>query len=239
MAAEESKIKYLEGLRGLAAFVVVIHHFIVGFMPALHYHELNTRHFENTKAELVIANSPLAILYSGNLAVCIFFVLSGYVLTKKYFDTGERKFLVGMMVKRYSRLMIPVGVSSLLIYLVMQIDYVIPWYKYCFTYSPWLCNLWPTDGDWLHFLKTTFIRVPLTGADDYNTVLWTMQYEFLGSIGLGLCCLMIIPKYKWTDWFFLAVIIVLFYFGQFYYIGFLTGALLSKIQNPKNKLIQF
>ena len=77
------KVKYLEGIRGFAAFIVVIFHFIGNFHPASIYGTSNTHVKGNV--EHLFAMTPLNVLYSGSLAVCIFFVLSGFVLSMKFF----------------------------------------------------------------------------------------------------------------------------------------------------------
>ena len=78
------KIKYLDGLRGLAAFVVVFHHFILAFYPALFFGDNATPHLR-AGLEAFVSGTPINLLYNGNFAVSIFFVLSGYVLSYKFF----------------------------------------------------------------------------------------------------------------------------------------------------------
>ena len=39
------KVQYLNGLRGMAALIVVFNHFVDGFLPALHSGNINETHF--------------------------------------------------------------------------------------------------------------------------------------------------------------------------------------------------
>ncbi len=87
----------LEGVRGLAAFAVVFGHTVHGFAP----------HF------LAIQDTPFNLLINGDGAVIIFFVLSGYVLTRQYFVTGRPIVIVRGVLKRWPRLMGPVLLAVL------------------------------------------------------------------------------------------------------------------------------
>ncbi|WP_443147193.1 acyltransferase family protein [Paenibacillus sp. KACC 21273] len=80
------KLKYLDGLRGLAALIVVISHFVVAFYPSLYNGSIDSVHTQKS-LELWISKSPFNLFYNGNFAVCVFFVLSGYVLSYKFFIT--------------------------------------------------------------------------------------------------------------------------------------------------------
>ena len=65
------KISYLDGLRGLAAFVVVFHHFIYAFYPALFLGSNAQLHLKGGE-EAFLSGSVFNLLYNGNFAVCVF-----------------------------------------------------------------------------------------------------------------------------------------------------------------------
>lgn len=203
--------------------MVVIHHFLLAFLPALHTGNPAESHFNNTATESVIASSPLSLLYNGNFAVCIFFVLSGYVLSKSFFSQMQARPLYSLAVKRYPRLMMPIAVSSLLAFALMLHGYIIPWYKHCFTQSWWLCGLWQTDAGWWHFIKTTLINVPLKGSANYNTVLWTMEYEFKGSLLLAAFCFCIYRFPSRKIMLYALAFSLCCALREFYYLCFLAG----------------
>ncbi|WP_269850238.1 acyltransferase family protein [Methanosarcina horonobensis] len=77
------KISYLDGLRGIAAVNVMIMHFFVALAPAMIYGSELPSHFGNL--DHLFSTTPLGLIGAGNFSVCIFFVLSGYVLTQKFF----------------------------------------------------------------------------------------------------------------------------------------------------------
>jgi peptidoglycan/LPS O-acetylase OafA/YrhL len=71
----EKKLFYLDGIRGLAACIVVISHYIQVFYPAA----LNGRPQQaHSKWDIWYGHSPINLFYNGQFAVCLFFVLSGY-----------------------------------------------------------------------------------------------------------------------------------------------------------------
>lgn len=77
-SAESQRLAYLESIRGLAAVQVVLLHFFSAFRPDLV--------FESAPGSPAwyVHLSPLSFLYDGHSAVYIFFVLSGYVLSRSF-----------------------------------------------------------------------------------------------------------------------------------------------------------
>jgi peptidoglycan/LPS O-acetylase OafA/YrhL len=222
----KNKILYLEGLRGAAALSVVVHHFLLAFFPAFHSGVAAESHFANNRVEAFIAESPLSILYSGNFAVCIFFVLSGYVLSHRYFETGKLFAVNSMLIKRYPRLIIPVAISSLIAFVLLINGRLIHPEAALQTKSWWLSSLWPTPPTFVHFIKTTFIRVPLYGNSDYNTVLWTMRTEIFGSIVVGCLC-MAVHFFRGRNYLiYFAALITCVMLKWFTLAGFCVGVLL-------------
>lgn len=82
---------YLEGLRGLLSLIVVVHHFILLFQPLVFLGSNNPDDFKTRplSGSILLANTPLNLFMNGNWAVCMFFVMSGYVLSVKYFQTSN------------------------------------------------------------------------------------------------------------------------------------------------------
>lgn len=115
------KLIYLEGLRGIAAFIVVISHFIQVFYPAML--ESNPTLVHNS-FETWISDSPINFLYNGNFAVYIFFILSGYVLSIKYHQKKDLEIIFELGVKRYIRLAIPVAASVFFSIFAAKIQFI-------------------------------------------------------------------------------------------------------------------
>src|SRR5882757_8576491 len=97
LKADRGKLIELEALRGVAAFVVLLHHFLLIIAPHLH-----GRKFPDDPIALV--QTPLYALVNGTAAVAIFFVLSGFVLTFRAMQTRDWSQIVVGAVRRWPRL---------------------------------------------------------------------------------------------------------------------------------------
>lgn len=221
------KLIYLEGLRGIAALVVVISHFVQVFYPALleNNKQLYHNNFEGTISEL-----PLNLFYNGSFAVCIFFVLSGYVLSLNYFKTENLEVIYSGASKRYFRLVIPVFFSLVLAYILLRIN--------AFSFDEirgltksTLNNFFILQHDLIGIIKLALIDT-FKGAVFYNTVLWTMQYELKGSliVFILLPLLVKIRKELIIYMVYLLLGIVISKFLDIYYSAFILGLLLCSIQ---------
>lgn len=171
------KIYFFEGVRGIAAFVVVISHFIQVFYPGLFSLDPKLTH---NNFETNLSKSPVNLLYNGNFAVCIFFVLSGFVLSYRYFLKKENEILVESAVKRYFRLALPVTISVLFAYTLLKLN------LYYFGYSSYITkstmpNFYAMDANIVSALKEGLFSAFFLNEFSYNAVLWTMYYELLGS----------------------------------------------------------
>jgi len=218
------KIEYLDGLRGIAAFVVVISHFVQIFYPALLKSEPNLIH--NT-FEPALSKTPVNLLYNGNFAVCIFFVLSGFVLSYKYFEQGQPEILVSSAVRRYFRLAIPAFVSVLTVYVLLLLN--------AFHYTDIVLqtrSYLPTDYRVMSHNFFTMARSVLydcffTGKPQYNPVLWTMSYELFGSF-LVFTFLALFGKLTRR---YLIYLFLIFFYGQTYFVAFILGLVLCDLHH--------
>ncbi len=211
------KLAYLEGLRGVAALIVVFHHFVLLFYPALNYGN-GTNTTLNT-----IAITPLNIFYNGDFAVCLFFVLSGYVLSYKYILTNDPYIILGYSVKRYFRLMPLIASSVLLIFLLSRLnsfhtqkldDYL--------HLGDWLTGMFNGDASFVAVLKNIFYGIFFFGDNSYNPVVWSMGIEFIGSM-LLFAFLLLNHKIKPKWILFILILLLAIYLKRYYYIAFLLG----------------
>ncbi|MFF2908384.1 acyltransferase family protein [Paenibacillus sp. NPDC057934] len=221
------KIKYLDGLRGLAALFVVFSHFVVAFYPALYTSDVSQIHTAKA-VELDIAKSPLNLLYNGNFAVCIFFVLSGYVLSYKFFSTKDNETLVASAVKRYFRLLVPIFFTVFLVFLLMKCSLFSNTEAGKLSFSEWwLGTFWNFDESFLHAIKYATFEAIFEYNDQYNTVLWTMTYEMYGSF-LVFGFVSLFGKTR-NRYLFYILIIILFF--KTYYLAFILGMILSDLNS--------
>jgi peptidoglycan/LPS O-acetylase OafA/YrhL len=228
MLEDKYKLKHIEGIRGLAAIIVVFHHYTLAFYPALNFGDSNQTHFGNGNLELLFAKTPLNLIYNGGFAVCIFFILSGYVLSNSYHKTQNPIILTNYSIKRYFRLFIPVSVTIILAYIFIKMGFMNNNELGKITKSgDWLEGSFNQVGGLFDVIKNMFIDVFFFKDNKYNPVLWTMTYELLGSL-LLFSFLLITHPLKHKTKLYVALIIILFITQNNFYAAFILGALLNK-----------
>ena len=164
-----NRLSHLDGLRGLAALIVVFSHFVGGFFPVIYGID-------------IIAKTPINLIYSGHLAVCIFFCLSGFVLSIGFISNEKQVFLIPQIIKRYVRLVIPIFFSIFFACALIKIDLMYNHEVAPLTKSTaWLSTLYCFSPSWIDATINALITVFFVGSN-YVTVLWTIPYEFFGSI---------------------------------------------------------
>lgn len=221
------KLAYLEGLRGVAALVVVFHHLVLMFYPALNFGE------ETNSISKFFATTPLNIFYNGDFAVCLFFVLSGYVLSYKYILSNNPQVLVGYAIKRYFRLLPLIAASIIFSVIFIRLNLIQTTELNTITKSGnWLLELFKCDTSFAAIVKNLFYGVLFLGENQYNPVVWSMNLEFIGSL-LLFVFLLVGHKLKPKWILFSITFIIAFYLGYYYYIAFLLGYALCYLNQNK------
>ena len=178
--ATSARVTFLDGLRGIAAFVVIVSHLIAGFFPALYFGAEG-----RSGAELMdaISKSPLFVAYSGTFAVYIFFVLSGFVIAASAAKTTCR--LPVLVIARYLRLAVPVGASVCFAFALVNVFPGAPQRAAALVGNWWLDLIYrPFNLTFGFALREAFVSVYWTGLSYYNNVLWTMRIELAGSVAI-------------------------------------------------------
>ena len=224
-------------MRGIAAFSVVISHFLLAFFPLSLRALFPWAAKAGTPGGVTerIASHPLLVtLWNGQLPVCIFFVLSGYVLTRKYFLTGDAENIRSQAARRYLRLGIPVFASVIFAMLASYL-YAIDQAS-ILTGSVWLTkNIPPTD--WLVALKEGVYGAVLYGQASTNHVLWTMQVEFIGSMLIFGYALIAGSRHLLMSAVYVALMLTVAKYQWPYFLAFLIGAHIGRMEAPKHKAL--
>jgi len=179
-------------LRGIAALVVVLNHAFDGFLPR--YSGLDYGHLGDR-----LQGSVLYILINGSAAVTFFFVLSAYILTRRYCLSGDTTILLKGAIKRWPRLTGPIFAAVMVSYLLFF------FHLYHFeeagarSGSEWLVVFAgafrqpggpPITAAAIHWPDALLQGLFLTlfrGDWRFDSSLWTMKFEFIGSfIAFGL-----------------------------------------------------
>lgn len=231
MNTESQKIKlgFLDGVRGVAMIIVVLHHFGLAFFPAINYMNPEKIHLGNGGAEMLIAKTPLNLFFNGGFAVSIFFVLSGFVLSYKFHQSGSRKLLTEYTFKRYFRLLLPVATSVVICCLLDLFGLFTHQRVADITKSQdWLNGLFSDMKGLGKVVKNIFLDVFLNNDNRYNAVLWTMTIEFLGSL-LLFSFLALAGNNKKTLFLHILVATLILFTDKKFYAAFILGSLISKL----------
>ncbi len=113
-AGHTGRLGFLDGLRGLAALQVVAQHYVVAFLPGVALADPGAFH---AAWEALLAFTPLRLLFDGTFAVCLFFLLSGIVLTLSFERSPTD--LAGNALRRLVRLWIPIVAAGVLAFVLM------------------------------------------------------------------------------------------------------------------------
>ena len=181
---------YLDGLRGFAALLVYVHH------HQLWAHTLKQMTaFENSfgyEGKFHLATLPLIrnFFTGGHMAVAIFYVISGYVLSVKplsLIHAGEHlklfDNLASAFFRRWFRLYIPLIVTTFV--------YVTSWHVFN-VWNP-LCEAKGTLGEelwnwYIEFKNFSFLYKEGWMWVTFNTHLWSIPMEMRGSVITFIAC---------------------------------------------------
>ena len=193
----DRRIHSLDGLRGIAALIVVMYHCLL-ITPSL-WDQIAGKPVRNS-AQWILAYTPFRIIWAGGEAVWIFFILSGFVLVRPYL--GDRQVVVGRYyVRRALRLYVPFVGSFVL---AVALRAVQP-------------DRWQNVNGWLfiHQIPTATsdaIRTLFLFTGDhttYNDVWWSLRWEVWFS---ALLPLMVIVARRWrahASWFALVCVVLI------------------------------
>lgn len=162
-----SRVTALDGLRGIAALVVVVHHcLLVSPSLAAAYYGGDV---EQTPLRIALVYTPLHLLWGGAEAVVVFFVLSGFVLARAIRSRSFDWF--GYFPSRMVRLYLPVVAAVAFAFAIILLPHDGA------PASPWL------DRDpgypFAHILKDLTL---VGGSSGTVSPLWTLRWEVLFSL---------------------------------------------------------
>jgi peptidoglycan/LPS O-acetylase OafA/YrhL len=218
------KLGYVEGMRGVAALIVCLSHYLQIFLPAVYEGEAAKSW---GVGERVFETSPANVLLNPNFAVCLFFVLSGYVLGHGFLATGDPERIWFAAVKRFPRLMLPVLGSVLFTWGLLTAG--------AFHYG----DVRPLTGA----IMPDYFAVPrsfcyavaegsfgtfFAGDISLNPVLWTIRIEFFGSFLVFF--LLAVFRRRRDRWLGYGAAAIFLY--DSYYLAFPLGLALASLPAP-------
>jgi peptidoglycan/LPS O-acetylase OafA/YrhL len=216
MASASNRIEYLDSVRGLAALFVLLSHTAGEFAWPTAYAAAESLPF-------------ISIIFSGKEAVCMFFVLSGYVLSKPYLAPADaaaprKLFLPAFYLRRLTRIWLPwffVFVASILAQ------------KYLFSHpltnppvSKWWHQFWQAPVSLRGFVaQCLFLQHNVTR--ELLVQDWSLGVELKGSLLIPVAILLL----QGRRLHFLLGLAAVLWIGLdtgYYYVSFIIGVMLAR-----------
>lgn len=160
----DSRLHFLDGLRGWGALVVLLAHTFGEGFPI------------SDRVTLILSRMGI---FNAGLAVWVFFVVSGFSLSIGFCRRHDPTILTGISLGRYARLAVPILVVALLLYLffalglVPSVEHRLPIFQAFLPTGPTLLNVFRFS-----LFDVFFAYDP---AKTLIGPLWTMSFELWGS----------------------------------------------------------
>ncbi len=173
-----ARLVALDALRGLAAFIVIWHHFREAFNMS------QPRWYQRP-------------FVAGHAAVVLFFVLSGYVLSLPYWK--GRQLPYGLyLVRRFFRIYVPYATATAFALLVGS--------HLLFSHLPlteWFNRTWQTPFTG-RIIAAQFFKI--STAPTVNTAFWSLRYEMEMSLIFPAVCWLLLRLRPWGALIFALVV---------------------------------
>ncbi|KAL1639363.1 hypothetical protein SLS58_007944 [Diplodia intermedia] len=248
-----NSIATLDGVRGYACFFVFNFHFLFMYtMTSVYGYGVDPPEPTACSNHYMHQLPFIKLLYGGRSMVCVFFVLSGYVLSRKplmamrsqCYDTMLQS-ISSSIFRRGIRLFLPTIFSTFLVMLALQAG----WFKYAteigndgvtlayFEHHPVTYDTWQEQAwDYINFVRN-YIDFTNWGEwyNLYDPHVWTIPLEYRASmvLFLHLICLSR-ARTAWRLGLTAVFIIFCARWGRFEAVLFLAGALLAELDLVAN-----
>ncbi len=219
-AAKGRRITYLDGLRGLAALLVVFFHTSSAFVPAIIY---GTAH--GGIAHVFYSAPILNIWMQGNFMVCVFYALSGFALAYATLSRGGVGSAISGLVRRYPRLAIPTMCATVIAFVMLRLKLFPVQRAAAISHSSWLAGLWQFTPSLKGAVREGAIGVFGSHGSAYDAPLWTMHNELRGSL-IVFAVLILAPRRGLRMIAYAALAILTFHS---YLLGFVAGMAICEL----------
>lgn len=232
----DQRIRYLDGLRGILAIIVFIHHYLYTFYPTVIFGgDYQTFFSGKWTGERIFALTPLNILFNPGTAINFFFLLSGYVQTLPYFRKPDLFFVQRSFIKRYFRLALPTLAVVVLVFIFHRLHLInkshIPPNSLTL---PWIKSMMPDTLNFFQTLQYGLVHCFNNASPVRNyQVLWTMSFELYNS-WMVLILLLVTYKIKnrlplFVFWFLVQLLVLKSYFGMAFTLGLLVAYIQTNV----------
>ncbi len=157
-------------LKGLACLAVLITHWLGAFGS-----------FGNHWVDVVMSVGPFPVLTYGTVALSLFFMLSGMLMSEKVYENRFSSWS-REIVRRYVRLMIPVLITSAMALLLFRGNLFFCQQAAELMGNEWLGSYYGELPGWGTLIKKALFETIFLGDAVYYGPFWMLRYTFFGSI---------------------------------------------------------
>jgi peptidoglycan/LPS O-acetylase OafA/YrhL len=187
---------HLDGLRGVAALIVFLDHFVLNW-----YHTLRNGYLSSPNDTYTLQLPIVRLLLAGRASVAVFFGISGFVLSYKPLQLMRAKkpsalldTLASSVFRRGIRLYVPIIFGTLISAYLAQKGAYTPVPTRTEIIPPQLPTLHDQMHHWYHSLQALILAGLAVDPNTpngpvYNGHLWTIPIEFFGSMAVFLMVL--------------------------------------------------
>lgn len=168
-AGKLHRLIFLDGIRGWAAMIVLLSHIVFHFL---------------SKTNEIYRLKAFAFFLNGSFAVHVFFVLSGFALSIKFIEKPGYYSLAQAVCARYFRLCIPIFAVACFAWLMLHAGLFFNAQAAIPGATEWLGKPYQFEPTIRSLFEFSFYRVFFRYEEliSYNSSLWTMPFEWAGSI---------------------------------------------------------
>lgn len=212
---------WLDRVKGIACVVVFLNHFFLTFG------------YTCLGLNKIVSLRPFHVLVNGNYAVCLFLLISAYVISVPIYRQKNFEKVQKTLAKRYPRLMLPVFFSSLFVYFLYNLVGYYNQEAGNILGNQWLMGKYVEPLTLKDLFLTSLIRVWWNGDASFNAPFWMLQILFFGTF-LTVIVTMITAIEKQYGGIILAMLTLIYtYLGSFY-LCFILGTLLAYLKCRTN-----
>lgn len=221
----QSRQSHLDSLRGVAALIVVSHHYLTAFFPYTVF-GAQGGYQQHSGWENIFFFPPFGLIISGPFAVCLFFILSGYVLSYNHLGKSwQGHKILSAILKRPIRLgglvWLSIIIGSMLWYCGLFFNGAV---SDLTTSKQWFGAFWAGNFN-LHKFFVDLSTSSFSRGNIYNPPLWTIKVELYGSMMIYIFALLL-GRFKYR---LLISILLVFAFKNSLYQGFWIGLCIADI----------
>lgn len=178
------RISYIDGMRGIACILVFVNHFLMAFFPASYLGGDTVSHIPGG-LDTRYAFAPISALTNGNFWVCVFLILSAYVLSCKILQNADSEHALdsisGSFLKRYFRLFLPVFFVCVLIFLMSRLGLFFNNTAAMITGSSLMTGRYEYPLSLCELFSSSFARIWFKADETFSNSFWMLSTLFLGG----------------------------------------------------------